>query len=187
MRRGKFQKRKNRFPAVLLAVLILAVMGASFGGVRAYLSHSGGEVNNSFTTEKHPTLTVDNDYRVTVSNTDYAVYLRAAVVVNWKSTSGDNILAEMPAEGTDYKLNLSEGWHKRDGNFYYYDQAVSTATPTPPILSLEPLTTKTGYTLVADVAVQAIQAVGQTDGNNPVDAVHAAWGITADAIKGTGS
>ena len=96
MRRGKFHKRKNRFPAVLLAVLILAVMGASFGGVRAYLSHSGGEVNNSFTTEKHPTIAVSDDYEVTVSNTDYAVYLRAAVVVNWKSTTNNNLLAAVP-------------------------------------------------------------------------------------------
>ena len=185
MRRGKFQKRKNRFPAVLLAVLILAVMGASFGGVRAYLSHSGGEVNNSFTTEKHPTLTVDNDYRVTVSNTDYAVYLRAAMVVNWDNNSSDTILA---AKSGDYALSInSQDWYQHTDGFYYYKQAVTKEknTTSPLITSISG--DKTGYTLKVDVAVQAIQAVGQTDGNNPVDAVHAAWGITADAIKGTGS
>ena len=186
MRRGKFHKRKNRFPAVLLAVLILAVMGASFGGVRAYLSHSGGQVENSFTTEVHPTIAVSDDYKVTVSNTDYAVYLRAAVVVNWKSEGTGNLLAALPEKSQtgDYLVNAD--WKDGGDGFYYYKQAVTNGQTTSPIVSLS-TSSKTGYTLVANVAVQAIQAVGQTDGNNPVDAVDAAWGITADAIKGTGS
>ena len=179
MRHGKYQKRTIS-PAIWI-VLILAVLGMSFGGARAYLSHAGGEVENSFTTEVHPTITVSDDYKVTVSNTNYAVYLRAAVVVNWKSEGTGNLLAALPAAGTDY--TVGSDWVKQ-GGFYYYKQAVTNGEINSPVVSLT-ASTKDGYTLIADVAVQAIQAVGQTDSDSPVDAVFDAWGITAGEIKGT--
>ena len=181
MRHGKYQKRIMT-PAVWI-LLILAVLAVSFGGVRAYLSHSGGQVENSFTTEVHPTLTVDNDYRVTVSNTDYAVYLRAAVVVNWDNNSSDTILA---AKSGDYALSInSQDWYQHTDGFYYYKQAVTKGNPTTSQLITGVSGAKAGYTLKVDVAVQAIQAVGQTDADSPVDAVFDAWRITAEEIKGS--
>lgn len=179
MRHGKYQKRTIS-PAIWI-VLILAVLGMSFGGARAYLSHTGGEVENSFTTEVHPTITVSDDYKVTVSNTNYAVYLRAAVVVNWKSEGTGNLLAALPAAGTDY--TVGRDWVKHDG-FYYYKQAVTNGEINSPVVSLT-ASTKDGYTLIADVAVQAIQAVGQTDDATPIDAVEQAWGIPTNTINGT--
>ena len=174
---GKYQKRT--ISPVIWIVLILAVLGMSFGGARAYLSHTGGEVENSFTTEVHPTITVSDDYKVTVSNTNYAVYLRAAVVVNWDNNNTDTVLA---AKSGEYTLTSGDGWVLH-GDFYYYNQAVTDGTIGTPVITASGA--KDGYTLKVDVAVQAIQAVGQTDGDSPVDAVFDAWGITAGEIKGT--
>ena len=70
------------------------------------------------------------------------------------------------------------------GGFYYYKQAVTNGEINSPVVSLT-ASTKDGYTLIADVAVQAIQAVGQTDGSSPIDAVEQAWGISANTIKGS--
>ena len=177
MRHGKYQKRT--ISPVVWIVLILAVLGMSFSGARAYLSHSGGTVTNSFTTEVHPTISVDEYYKVTVSNTEYAVYLRAAVVVNWDNDASSTVL---PAKSGEYTLAPGPGWVLH-GDFYYYNQAVTNGTIDAPVVTVSGA--KSGYTLKVDVAVQAIQAVGQTDGDSPVDAVFDAWGITAGEIKGT--
>ena len=180
MRHGKFQSPRRKISPALWVVLILAVLGMSFGGVRAYLSHSGGQVSNEFTTDNHPVITVRDDYSVTVT-ADYAVYLRAAVVVNWDNSNTDTILA---AKSGEYTLTPGTGWI-RHGDFYYYKQAVTNGQSTTPVVSLSE-STKTGYTLVADVAVQAIQALGTTDTDDK-PAVTAAWGIpviTEGAQKG---
>ena len=180
MRHRKYQKRIMT-PAVWI-LLILAVLAVSFGGVRAYLSHSGGQVSNEFTTDNHPTITVGDDYSVTVA-ADYAVYLRAAVVVNWDNNSSDTILA---AKSGDYALSInSQDWYQHTDGFYYYKQAVTKEKPTTSQLITDVSGAKAGYTLKVDVAVQAIQAVGQTDDDSPVDAVSDAWGIPAEAIKGS--
>lgn len=184
MRHGKFLAKRKYFPIVLWGLLILAILGMSFGGVRAYLSASADSVSNSFSVDVHPTITVSDEYKVTVSNTDYAVYLRAAVVVNWKSTSSDNLLAAMPMGNTDYTLEAGENWFKHTDGFYYYRTAVQSTFTTTPVVTLMANTTQTGYSLVANVAVQAIQAVGTTDGDNPIDAVQDAWGISASQIAG---
>ena len=177
MRHGKYQKRTIS-PAIWI-VLILAVLGMSFGGARAYLSHAGGEVENSFTTEVHPTITVSDDYKVTVSNTNYAVYLRAAVVVNWDNNNTDTVLA---AKSGEYTLTPGDGWVLH-GDFYYYNRAVTNGTIGTPVITASGA--KDGYTLKVDVAVQAIQAVGQTDDATPIDAVEQAWGIPTNTINGT--
>ena len=187
MRHGKFQAPRRRISPAIWVVLILAVLGISIGGVRAYLSYSAGEVNNLFTADMNPTVTVGKDYKVKVT-ADYAVYLRAAIVVNWKSGSG-KLLAVQP-EG--YSLTPGEGWVKHKDGFYYYRKAVNKGDEIPPVVQTvappgeDSQYYKEDYTLVANVAVQAIQALGTTDtGNTP--AVTAAWGIpviTEGAQKG---
>lgn len=181
MRHGKFQSPRRKISPALWVVLILAVLGMSFGGVRAYLSHSGGQVSNEFTTDNHPMITVGDDYSVTVT-ADYAVYLRAAVVVNWDNSNTDTILA---AKSGEYTLTPGTGWI-RHGDFYYYKQPVTKDNPTTtPVVSVNG-STKVGYTLAANVAVQAIQALGTTDTDDK-PAVTAVWGIpviTEGAQKG---
>ena len=128
MRHGKFQAPRRRISPAIWVVLILAVLGISIGGVRAYLSHSAGTVNNQFDADTNPTVTVD-DYSVTVT-ADYAVYLRAAIVINWKSGSG-KLLAVQP-EG--YSLTLGNNWVKHTDGFYYYRKAVTEGDEIPPVI-----------------------------------------------------
>ena len=173
MSRGKFQTRRRRMFPVFWILLILALMGTAFGGVWAYLSLSAEPVSNTFAPDTDPVVSVDGGYQVTVSNTQYAVYLRAAVVVNWKSTDNGSVIFSKPVEGVDYKVNGD--WSKLDGDFYYYKEAVTNGTIDAPIVTLTGI--KTGYTLVADVAVQAVQAIGQTD-DGTKSAVEDAWGIS---------
>ena len=174
MRHGKFETPRRQFSPTVWIVLLLAVTAMSLGGVGAYLLHSTEQpVTNTFVTEAIPQISVSDDYKVTVSNTNYPVYLRAAVVVNWKSTNGKTVLATMPVEGTDYTVN--KDWELKDGNFYYYNRSVTNETIKAPIVTVNG--TKTNYELVVDVAVQAVQAVGTVDGGTTL-AVEDAWGLT---------
>ena len=176
MHHGKFETPRRQFSPTVWIVLLLAVTAMSLGGVGAYLLHSTEKpVTNTFVTEAIPQISVSDDYKVTVSNTNYPVYLRAAVVVNWKSTNGKTVLATMPVEGTDYTVNTDNTGWKQVGNFYYYETPVSNGTIEAPIVTVNG--TKTNYELVADVAVQAIQAVGTVDGGT-TPAVENAWGLT---------
>lgn len=189
MRHGKFQAPRRRISPAIWVVLILAVLGISIGGVRAYLSQSAEDaVTNSFSTSSAPAIVFDNNsYEVEVT-ADYAVYLRAAIVVNWKSGSG-KLLAVQP-EG--YSLTLGNNWVKHTDGFYYYRKAVTEGDEIPPVIQTvappgeDSQYYKEGYTLATNVAVQAIQALGTTDtGNTP--AVTAAWDIpviTEGAQKG---
>ena len=182
-RKEKTEKRKGS--RLLWVLLLLALLTVSAGGVRAYLLHSGDAVTNEFQVESDPKISINSTYEVTVSNTAYPVYLRAAVVVNWKDTEG-HILATVP---TGYTLTPSKdaktgaAWVKHTDGFYYYTKSVITGEDIPPVITLSPPSVEQeGYTLVADVAVQAIQAIGTTDGAAPVDAVKDAWGISGAEI-----
>ena len=173
MRHGKFETPRRQFSPTVWIVLLLAVTAMSLGGVGAYLLHSADQpVDNTFIIESHPQVSIDDNYNVTVTS-DYAVYLRAAVVVNWKCTNGKPVLATMPVEGKHYTVN--KDWELKDGNFYYYKSSVTNGTIEAPIVTVNG--TKTNYELVADVAVQAIQAVGTVDGGT-TPAVENAWGLT---------
>ena len=182
MRRGKYQAPRRKFSPALWIVLILAVLSMSFGGARAYLSHSGGQVTNAFATDDKPVISVDSAYKVTVT-ANYAVYLRAAVVPNWKSTTNNNLLAAIPAKGTDY--TIGSDWFFHDG-FYYYTQLVTKTQPTTTAIVTSITGTKEGYTLTMDVAVQAIQAIGTTDSGD-TKAVVAAWGVDPSTLGNTGN
>lgn len=178
MRHGKFQSQKSKISPALLVILILAVLGTSFGGVRAYLSLLATDhVSNSFSIDSDPELSVDSNHYVTVKNTNYPVYLRAAVVVNWMRDD-KTILADMPA-GTDYSLSPGENWFLHTDGFYYYNQAVSNGTLKTPVVTLRSSKTNGDYKLVVNVAVQAIQAVGTTD-EGSVTAVVDAWKVQPD-------
>ena len=179
MRHSK-EKTAKKSP-VLLTILLLALLGLSVSGVRAYLLHADEAVSNTFIVEQDPQISINKDYQVSVQNTAYPVYLRAAIVVNWKK--GNSILA---TDSTGYTPILGEGWFEHQG-FYYYTQQVNADEETTALITNPPSEEQDGYTLTADVAVQAIQAIGTTDGNNPVDAVKDAWGISGQEIKNLGT
>lgn len=186
MAREQQNTATKRTSPLLWLILILLLLGSTVGGVSAYLSASSNELKNEFQVDKPPTVTV-TDNSITVEDPGYAVYLRAAVVVNWKSTTTGNLLAEIPqeGEGKDYTLTAGDGWFKHSDGFYYYkgviDNGISETIP----ITLTTISSKDGYALTIQIAAQTVQAVGTTDGADPIDAVVDAWGITAGQILGS--
>lgn len=183
MSHGKYESRKKPVPVLVWILIVLALVGMSFGGAVAYLSASTPQVENDFTVASAPNPQVYNnnngEYYVDIGDPGYAVYVRAAVVVNWKNKEG-NVLAVAP---TEFSITPGDNWFEH-GGFYYYNEAVNNETVANPIFtSISANTSKTGYTLTVDVAVQTIQALGTTDEDN-VDAVKDAWGMSASEITG---
>ncbi|MBR0157809.1 MAG: hypothetical protein IJM24_01870 [Clostridia bacterium] len=154
----------------ILAVTLVAVLGV--GVVFAYLSGKAPQpVKNQLTAEADPTASIEegkteigtndhfstydkNNVYVDISDIDYDVYVRAAVVVTWVKQNVDNtgalvwdnegepvvdrtnVHANLPVEGRDYVItyaNLYSGdvdgladdkWTKGSDGFYYYSSPV---------------------------------------------------------------
>ena len=196
---GKFQK-KRRIPLISWILLAVVILSLSAGSVVAWLSIPGGQVENSFTPDDNlnPTITetfIENDDKlkqnvaVRVGDTGYAVYVRAAIVVNWKNAEDGNVLGQTPVLDEDYTLTLNEtDWFYKDG-FYYHKAMVNTGGTTanlitscqlkegitPPVDTT--VTPNVKYDLNVEIIAQTIQALGTTDtGDTP--AVTDAWGVT---------
>jgi len=173
-------KAKRRlWPAwLLIAVIVLA---ASFGGVAAYLSTTAGPVTNEFDIAGEQDPTVEG-YVVSVpADLGYSVYVRAAVIVNWKAENGD-VLAQAPVQGADYSITMNEtDWFEYRG-FWYCRAAVAPGGSTATLIGdLTVATEQSGYTLTAELAAQTIQALGSTDVADPYSdgtpAVTEAWKV----------
>ncbi len=142
----------------ILAVILVALL--SVGAVYAYLSgKTPTPVKNTVVSDvdKKPVIneTVDDDHTVKqnvyveIPNTDYDVYVRSVIVVNWiKVDDNGNVVvdpetgavfvhADKPRLGIDYKLDLScddfsgsvsdihaEMWTPGTDGFYYYSSPV---------------------------------------------------------------
>ena len=175
-------RNRKWLAAILIAALAIT---ATTGAVYAYLSASGGSVTNTFTPEAdaNPTVSVStgaqaNTYAVSVDvgEPGYAVYVRAVVVVTWKNDAG-NVLASAPA----YSVETGSGWFKH-GDFYYYEWPVSSGSISGLTVTCND-TAPEGYELHIEVISQTIQALGETDGDNPIPAVQDAWGVYIDDGK----
>lgn len=179
----------------LLALLLLTVCGA--GGALAYLKLSGGHAENSFLAAPSVAPTIEEtfdqqekrDVRVSVGETGYSVYVRAAVLITWKNQEG-YVLAEHPSLARhEYEVTyeLTEyGWFLGPDGFYYYHVPVESGGQTSALIqSCKPLAKapEEGYALDVEILVQTIQAAGETDGSNAVPAVTNAWGVTVQADK----
>lgn len=180
--------KKQRILAVILVALV--VVGVSMGTVFAYLSAKSGSVSNTFIpeTQVNPSIEetfdhmVKKDVKVDVGNPGYAVYVRAVIVVTWEDEHG-NVYAQAP-EDTDYTLELGDGWFK-EGNFYYHKEMVPTGGETGVLIACceRKVAAPAGYQLHVEIIAQTIQALGETDGNNPIPAVTDAWGIPVEDGK----
>ena len=177
MSHSKYRSPKRNITPILCVLLILAALSTCFCGAWAYLLHSADSpVSNQFTPDNHPVISVNGSNQVSVTDTDYSVYLRAAVTVNWKG-SGNTIILAAPAEGTDYSVTTGNGWSLQSDGFYYYSQQVTEGSQTTPVVTVTQKTSRTGYSLVTDIAVQAVQALGTVDGGT-TSAVLDAWDVT---------
>lgn len=154
---------------LLIAVLITSVATAS---VLALFLKSTDKVENTFipAVSANPVIneTFSNNLKenVSIQITDkgYPVYVRCAIVVNWKDESG-NIHIEKPIENTDYILEIGENWTKNSDGFYYYTTPIQTGETSPLIVKCESVgeSPDTQYFLSVNIISQTIQAVGSTD------------------------
>ena len=167
------------------------------------MAASTGAVTNTFDAETSldPTIfetfeteNTDHTYynekhnvTVNVKNLDYAVYVRAAVLVNWKNAAGD-VLGKEPVLETDYSLDPGDSRWFEHGGFYYYSKMISgagvekeTANLIDSVKVLKPAPEE-GYTLNVEIIAQTIQARGSTDTHN-TPAVIDAWDININDAK----
>lgn len=168
---------------ILLVVLVVSAL--------AYLSASTGSLTNTFNPagETDPTIneTFENNVKtnvaVNVGNPGYAVYVRAAIVVNWEEDGKEGTYhATAPVAGTDYAINLNiaddDPWFLGSDGFYYHKAMVNSGATSNLIETCEVVAGKapTGYHLNVEIVAQTIQALGTTDvGDTP--AVEDAWKV----------
>lgn len=169
---------KKSKPSLLLVALVVLV-GVLVGSTVAYLITNTGSVSNSFTSAKITTeITEEFDgsvkNNVCVKNTgDVEAYIRATVVVTWKS--GSDVYPTAPVPGTDYTMTCpaDAGW-VQSGSYYYYTSAVAPDASTGVLLTdCQPLNDAPadGYTLHVEILTEAIQS-------KPAKAVTEAWDVT---------
>lgn len=194
---GKYQKKPKGISLITMVLIAILIISLSAGSVVAWLSITGGQVENSFAPDEDPVPTITETFddkvksnvAVDVGDTGYAVYVRAAIVVNWKNAENGNVLGQKPVLNDDYILTLNKtDWFYKDG-FYYHKDMVNTGGSTanlitscqlkegitPPVDTT--VTPNVKYDLNVEIIAQTIQALGTTDaGDTP--AVKDAWGVT---------
>lgn len=183
-----------RVPRILIVGVILLILLA--GSALAYLFSSTREgATSNFTPAKDSDPTInDTSFYVNVGNPGYAVYVRAAIVVNWEDASG-HIHATAPKEGTDYTIDLNaeadDPWFLGDDGFYYhkamvaYDGTDPNSQNTAVLINScqvkDEAVVPDGYHLNVEIIAQTIQALGTTDAvdanGNPTPAVEDAWKV----------
>lgn len=182
MSRGKYEAAPVRWRAAAVVLIVLVLLAAAIGTSAAYLSMSAANtLSNELKYSVKPSVTVREDNSILVENAGYSVYVRGALTVNWVHQEDDhqqsgNILAVIPEAGKDYKLTVGTGWVFHDG-FYYHTAPLKSGDATQPMVTMSDVAQKEGYRLELKIMAQTIQAAGQTDGENPVDAVMDAWGV----------
>lgn len=181
----RIRRTKNRMPAYrwLLPVLLLVFLPSSVAV--AYLSANVSGVFNYFKAAEAnlPEIMEEFDGNekknvyVSVNSENYAVYVRAAIVVTWKKTAGGEVLGRSPQEGTDYTITMNEtDWFEQEG-FWYCKKAVTDQTPNL-IISCQPVSAapEDGYALNVEIIAQTVQAIGRTEGNEPI--VQTVWPVS---------
>lgn len=158
----------------LVSVALLLLVGS--GSTLAYLFTNTDSVKNTFTPAQVSCAVVENNEEytanavnvesksnVTIKNTsNVPAYIRAAIIVTWKSTDG-KVYAAKPVNDKDYTLNIGESWTQK-GNFYYYDSVVAVGGSTSALITSAAKTANAeppaGYNLSVEIVAEAIQAEG---------------------------
>lgn len=173
---GKHEKKiKNtglKKSAMLLAALML-IFTVSVGATLAYIIDTDEPITNVFkpsqvaceVVEAFDGSTKSSVKIQNIGNTDS--YIRAAIVVTWKDTSG-NVYGKAPVLNDDYSLEISgTGWTKGADNYYYHNNYVTPDERTSVLITeskqLKDCENK-DYTLSVEILAEAIQS-------KPADAV----------------
>ena len=190
----KNNTRKALIVLITVAMLLLTAAGTTL----AYLMDRTDPVNNIFAPAQVSCAVVENgrEYtdnvvniseksNVTVKNTGtVSAYIRAAVLVTWKSEGGV-VYAAAPEAG-DYTLQIGTGdWTGQDGFYWYGDDVAPGSATSALITSAKQLregpvgADGTQYYLSAEIVVEAIQAEGMG-----ADTAQAAWAAAQTAKEG---
>lgn len=116
------------------------------------------------------------DGKAVVGDIGYSVYVRAAVIANWKTEDG-SIYGKNAEEGTDYAFTVGSGWFKAGDGYYYYSNPVESGGETSALITDFTVLTDApnGCSLSLDISAEIIQESGSTD-DDDTPTVTAVWG-----------
>lgn len=192
MYRGKHRVHSKSKKKLILLVSLVMLLTVAVGGTLAYLTASTDPLPNIFTTSGVPISVQEDPFDGTVKNNvkiqndgNTDAYIRAAVVVTWKDSSG-NVYAIKPEVGVDYQVTFpgDTGWVYREADgFYYYTASIAPNNQTGVLLTnCKPLKSAPadGYTLCVEIVAESVQAKGVDNG---VKAVVKAWGVDPETLQ----
>ena len=163
--------------AIIILVSIITVLVTGISSTLAVIVQRTESITNTFT----PGKIVLSQTETAVTNTaesDVAVYVRLAIVVNYQDDNG-NVYHEGAIETQDYNVSTTADWLKGGDGFYYYTKPIapgysSTAFPTVAAITLDASNPKLNYNLVTTYVTAGVQA-------SPPDVVEFAWdGVKVD-------
>ena len=183
------QKSKWTTPIVIVLVLLSLIVASVFA---AYYKETL-ELNNTF----KPAVSIKPDIEETftendnelkedvyfnVGKTEYPVYVRAKIVINWQNS--EKIIYFSPVSKDDYGIDLNVGengdWVLQKDGFYYYKYPVPSEGNTTNLINkcwqINPAPAD-GYTLSVELIVQTIQADGSTDDDKASAWEDAGWNV----------
>lgn len=187
------RRRRRRIRNTALSLALILLLGMAIGGTIAYLTRDGGSVTNNFvpgevaidihegfneTTGVKSSIEIEN-----TNDSNIPVYIRVALVGNWADAE-DKICINHQNDPLS-SLTLGENWKKGSDGFYYYTKSVAVGEKTSDLLKDDITLSEAndGCCYQLEVVASAIQADGETDGQNPIDAVVNAWGIAPTSLK----
>ena len=128
---NEFFKDKRRVLRIAVALLLLIVLSVGVGMAAKYrqeLRLKGSlEIKAG---EQSPDTGDDGEPADEPNETDTAVYVRAAVTVNWKDNEN---AAKRPEEGVDYTFEEGAGWFRAADGYYYLSTPVESEEEAPDI------------------------------------------------------
>jgi hypothetical protein len=164
--------------AVVLFVLTVVLVVAAVDTTLAFLAVRTDSIENRYPT---PQIEVRIEENMITNAGDMPVYVRAATVATWVSTTDEKtILSEAPVVGEDYNYTLTygEGWFKATDGFYYYSSPVDGGDSVEFLAGATHNNRIAGYELVITVVSAAIQAT-------PAEAINESWPAVSVTADGT--
>ena len=175
-------KRNNKKLIMLASVLVLIV--ATIGGSIAYMAAKTTDVVNEFTFGNVPIDipekfdgTTKSDVKVH-NNGSADAFVRAKIVVTWKSASGE--VSATAVKPGDYTLKLNKtDWFQGTDGFWYCTNRVKAGKDSAVLINTATKagTAPEGYDLSIEILAQSVQADGMKDGKPVVEAI--GWPVTA--------
>ena len=151
-------KLNKRAVALLISLALLAT--AVVGATVAFIFAKSDPVNNTFTPSRVTCQVLDKEnHTYTVENTAdpdaCVIYVRVAVLVNWKNSNG--FYAQAPA----FQVYPGTDWILGSDGYYYFTKPVAVGAETATNLKVTlaaGATEPDGYDLSVEVVASAIQA-----------------------------